>query len=82
MFPMKWELNLYILSSLNSIFEVISWLIRGTVIFGNRLMSRYSECVCECVCVCESSGGQSDTVAGIPSSPYCFPFQHNSTNIP
>ena len=73
-FPVRWELNFYILFSLNSVFEVMSWLSRRSVIPEARVLSRDS--------VFEYCGGQSGTEAGVPSSPYCFPYQYHSTNAP
>ena len=71
MFSVMLELNVYILLSLNSIFDVMSWLSWGTVFAEARVLSRDS--------VCENCGGQSGSV---PSSPYCFPSQYHSTNAP
>ena len=70
MFSVMLELNFYLLLSLNSIFEVMSWLSGGTVVAEARVISRDN--------VCENCGGQSGSV---PSSHY-FPCQYYSTNAP
>jgi hypothetical protein len=73
-FPVRWELNFYILFGLNSIFEVMPWLSGRTVAAETRVLSRNS--------VCEYCGGQSGTETGVLSSPYCFPYQYHATSTP